>query len=56
MIAEQKAWYDAHPDDAKKFVAVGYTKRDDQLSDIDVASLASVINAFMNYDGSVVKR
>ncbi|MEO1991014.1 MAG: DUF1549 domain-containing protein [Pirellulales bacterium] len=56
MIADQKAWYDAHPDDAKKFLAIGQAARDDQLSDIEVASLASVINALMNYDGSVVKR
>lgn len=40
----------------KKFVAIGQAARDDQLSDIEVASLASVINALMNYDGSVVKR
>jgi hypothetical protein len=37
-------------------VAIGDRKRDESLPAADVAALASVINALMNYDESVVKR
>jgi hypothetical protein len=56
MHAEQLAWYRAHPDDAAKLVAVGDRKPNAALAAVDVAAAASVINALMNYDGSVVKR
>jgi hypothetical protein len=56
MHAAQREWYAGHPDDAAKFVAIGDRKRDESLPAADVAALASVINALMNYDESVVKR
>ncbi|NDC54871.1 MAG: DUF1553 domain-containing protein [Planctomycetia bacterium] len=56
MHEKQAAWYGAHPDEAEKLVAVGATPRNASLPAADVAALASVINALMNYDGSVVKR
>ena len=56
MHAAQREWYAGHPDDAAKLVAIGDRKRDESLPVVDVAALASVINALMNYDESVVKR
>ena len=56
MHAEQLDWYRSHPDDAAKLVAVGDTKPNQSLAAIDVAAAAGVINALLNYDGSVVKR
>jgi hypothetical protein len=56
MHATQREWYAARPDEAAKFVAIGDRKRDESLPAADVAALASVINALMNYDESVVKR
>jgi len=56
MHAAQREWYAARPDDAGKLVAIGDRKRDESLPATDVAALASVINALMNYDETVVKR
>ena len=56
MHAEQLAWYTAHPDDAQKLLTVGSTPADPALSPVDVASLAAVFNALLNYDPTVVKR
>ncbi|MEX0669177.1 MAG: DUF1553 domain-containing protein [Pirellulales bacterium] len=56
MYAVQAEWYRAHPDDATKFVAVGQAKPADGLAAVDVAAMAGVVNALMNYDGCVVKR
>jgi hypothetical protein len=56
MYAEQLEWYRAHPDDAAKLVAIGDRKPDVALPAAEVAAAASVINALMNYDESVVKR
>ena len=56
MHTAQMEWYAARPDDAAKFVAVGDRKRNESLPAVDVAAVASVINALMNYDGCVVKR
>jgi hypothetical protein len=56
MHTAQVEWYAARPDDAAKFVAVGDRKRNESLPAVNVAAVASVINALMNYDGCVVKR
>ncbi len=56
MLAEQREWYAARADDAAKYVAIGQAKRDESLPAVEVAAAASVINALMNYDESVVKR
>ncbi len=56
MHAEQLEWYQAHPDDADKLVAIGDRKPAAALPAVEVAAAASVINALMNYDESVVKR
>ena len=56
MHAGQREWYAARPEEAGKLVAIGDRKRDESLPASDVAALASVINALMNYDEAVVKR
>jgi hypothetical protein len=56
MHAAQREWYAARPDDAARFAAIGDRKRDESLTAVDVAALAGVVNALMNYDESVVKR
>jgi hypothetical protein len=56
MHAAQREWYAARPEEAGKLVAIGDRKPDESLPASDVAALASVINALMNYDESVVKR
>ena len=56
MHTSQLAWYRAHPGDAGKLVSIGDAKPNAALPAVDVAALASVINALLNYDGCVVKR
>jgi len=56
MYAEQLAWYQTHPEDATKLVAIGGTPAHQNPSAVDQAALAGVVNALMNYDGCVVKR
>ena len=56
MHASQRDWYQTHPDDAGKLVTIGDTAPNEALPAVDVAAVASVVNALMNYDGCVVKR
>jgi hypothetical protein len=56
MHTAQLDWYRARPDDAAKFVAIGQTKATAAVPAVEVAATAGVVNALMNYDGSVVKR
>ncbi|MFM8802432.1 MAG: DUF1553 domain-containing protein [Planctomycetia bacterium] len=56
MHAEQAAWYHCRHEEAFAFVAVGDRRPTPSLWAADVAALAGVINALMNYDGCVVKR
>jgi len=56
MLAAQRAWYVAHPEEAGKLVAVGSMKPAADLPVVEVAALAAVVNALMSHDGCVVKR
>ena len=56
MHAGQREWYATRTDDAAKIVAIGDKPCDPSLPAVDVASLAGVINALLNYDETVVKR
>jgi hypothetical protein len=56
MHAEQAAWYHCRHEEALALVAVGDRRPTPSLWATDVAALAGVINALMNYDGCVVKR
>jgi hypothetical protein len=56
MHTAQLDWYQSRPDDAAKLVAVGEKKPTAAVPAPEIAATASVVNALMNYDGSVVKR
>ncbi len=56
MYDEQLKWFRLHPERAVEYVAVGDTKRDGTLPAPEIAAAATVVNALMNYDGSVMKR
>jgi hypothetical protein len=56
MHAQQAEWYHCRPEEAFDLVGIGDKKPSPALWAADVAALAGVINALMNYDGCVVKR
>lgn len=56
MYAQQKDWYERHPEAAARLLSVGETKVDAAQSPVEIAALANVISAIMNYDGCVMKR
>jgi hypothetical protein len=56
MHAAQTAWYNDHPEEAAKFVALGQSKVDASLPAVDLAAMTAVINALLDYDNTVVKR
>ena len=56
LYREQREEFRARPGAAEKFLAVGDAKRDEELSSLDVAALAVMVNALMNHDAAVMKR
>jgi len=56
MHEAQRAWYAGHPEAAEELLSVGETPRAEGIAAVDLAAVASVVNALMNYDGCVVKR
>ena len=48
-------YYDAHPQDAKKLLAVGESKADDKLNPAEFAAMTMVVNQVMNLDEVLVK-
>ena len=56
MVEDQRSWYESHPEDAKKLLAVGQKLNNENLSEIDVAALSAVLAGLYAHDESVVKR
>ncbi len=56
MIDNQRHWYESHPKDAKKLLAVGQKARNKILDPIDVAAVATVVSGLLALDESVMKR
>ena len=56
MHAGQLDYFEQHPDAAVEFLQVGDTAADDELSGPQLAALAVVANALLNYDECVMKR
>ncbi|MFM8414505.1 MAG: DUF1549 domain-containing protein [Planctomycetota bacterium] len=56
MHSGQLDWYRARPEEAAKVLGVGEQKPAGTVPAVDLAATAGVVNALMNYDGSVVKR
>lgn len=55
LYHQQHALFAASPDQAQAWLAVGDRPADDRLDRVALAALASVANALLNYDGSVMK-
>ena len=56
MVADQRTWYGAHPDEAKKLLAVGQRPRNAQLPGVETAALTAVFSGLLAHDESVVKQ
>ena len=56
MVADQRTWYGAHPDEANKLLAVGQRPRNEQLPEVETAALAAVLSGLLAHDESVVKQ
>ena len=56
MVNDQHSWYESHPENAQELLGVGQKSKSTDLNEIDVASLATVINGLFAHDESVVKR
>ncbi len=54
LFKEQQAVFTAHPDDALQLVAVGESRRSQDLEPVDLAAMTTVVNAIMNFDEFVV--
>ena len=53
---EQRQEFAAQPDAALQFLAIGDQKRDEKLDATELAALAVVAEAIMNFDETVTKR
>lgn len=56
MVADQRTWYGAHPDEATKLLAIGQRPRNEQLPEVETAALAAVLSGLLAHDESVVKQ
>jgi hypothetical protein len=56
MYDEQRALFAAHPDDAKRLLAVGESRPDAAVPPVDLGAMTVVVNAMMNLDEFVVIR
>jgi hypothetical protein len=56
LYYEQKRHFEAAVDDAKLFVAIGDSPRDEQLDAAKVAAMTVVMNTLMSFDECVTKR
>ena len=53
---EQRQAFAAEPDAARQFLAIGDHPRDEKLDATELAALAVVAEAIMNFDETVTKR
>lgn len=56
LYAEQKAEFAKNPNGAAKLLAIGESKRDENLPVTDSAAMTTLVNAIMNFDEFVVQR
>ncbi len=56
LFAEQKQHFASVPDDAKAFLAIGESPRDEQLIPAEHAAMTVVVKTVMNFDECVTKR
>jgi hypothetical protein len=55
IFAEQRAYYEEHPAEAKKLLGVGQAVRLSKAGEVDVAAAAVLMQALMTHDAAVVK-
>jgi hypothetical protein len=56
LYAEQKTEFAKNPNDAKKLLSIGESKRDETLPSADFAAMTTLANAIMNFDEFVTER
>ncbi len=56
MVNDQTTWYAAHPNEAKKLLAVGQRPPNTELPDVETAALAAVLSGLLAHDESVMKQ
>lgn len=56
LYVEQKRHFESAPDDAKTFLAIGDSPRDEQLNLAEHAAMTIVVKTVMNFDECVTKR
>jgi hypothetical protein len=55
-LAEQHAWFAAHPEDALKYADAGEAPRNESLDPVQVAATSALAQAIMNIDEFQVRR
>ncbi len=53
---EQRAFFEASPEDSEKFLSIGDCQRDEQLDVVELAALSAVAAALLSYDETITKR
>ena len=56
MVADQRDWYTAHPEEAKQLLAVGQRPPNRDRPEVETAALAAVLSGLLAHDESVVKQ
>ena len=56
LLAEERAYYEAHPDEAKKLIALGDTKPNQKIAATELAALTTVCQAILNLDATIWNR
>ena len=56
LYRDQKTYFDSVPNDAKQFISIGDSPRDERIDPTDHAAMTVVITNLLNYDESVTKR
>ncbi len=56
LCQEQRAYFEAHPQEAEQLIAIGTKPRNTTISPIDSATATVLAQTLLNHDASVVKR
>ncbi len=56
LYQEQRAYFEAHPQEAEQLIAIGTKPRNTTISPIDSATATVLAQTLLNHDASVVKR
>jgi hypothetical protein len=56
LYREQKSHFESVPNDAREFLAIGDTRRDEQINAADHAAMTVLVKTLMSFDECVTKR